>query len=76
MSFRLSEGTYYISVQDPISAQGAGAQIEFTGPLNPLIVNSLKNHSRLVLWVSLGYILGSPAANEYEMDDLIMREMN
>lgn len=76
MSFRLSEGTYYISVQEPISAQGAGAQIEFSGPLNLLTINSLKNHSRLVLWVSLSQIFGSSAASEYEMDDLIMREMN
>jgi len=77
MSFQLSSGTYYISVQEPISVQGAGALIiDFTGPLHPLTINSLKNHSRLALWVSLGQILGSSAANEYEMDDLVMREMN
>lgn len=69
LSFRLKSGTFWFSIQQP-----GAPEIVFTGPLNPLMVSSLKDHSRLVLSARLASTLGSSATSEYEMDDVIMRE--
>lgn len=69
ISLRLKSGTYRMTIQ-----QSGAPEIEFTGALDPLTANTIKNHSRIVL--QAGFLPNATGTDEYTMDDVIMRERN
>jgi hypothetical protein len=66
VSLRLNSGTYSITIQQP-----AVPEFVFTGSLDSLTTNWIKNHSRIVM--EAGFF-SATATDEYKMDDVIMRE--
>jgi hypothetical protein len=66
ISLRLQSSTYRMTIQ-----QSGAPEIEFTGNLDPLTVNWIKSKKRIVLQASF---LGGTGNDEYDMDDVIMRE--
>ena len=69
VSVRPKSGTFWISI-----TQSGAAEIVVTGQLGSATATSLKDHPRVVLWVSIGTLLGSSATSEYQMDDVSIEE--
>lgn len=67
ISLRPKSATYRMTIQ-----QSGAAEIVFTGNLDPLTANWIKSKSRIVL--EAGFLPNATGTDEYEMDEVIMRE--
>lgn len=69
VSVRPKSATFRISI-----TQAGAAEIVVTGGLSKGTADSLKEHPRVVLWASLGTVLGSSATTQYSMSDVSIKE--